>query len=149
MTMETKTIIDWLSVLLAVLYAVMGALSVALALLPDQELVLAGLSYGGDLMLGLVFLVVAGIFTVASRLLLKGDPEHLPFAYVGSGLGTLVLVIQFIVVAVDASLTMLEGEVWVLADSLHPSVLVGLLSLMAFVLYRARMGAEDCSTEVA
>ena len=147
--MEMKTIIDWLSVPLAVLYAAMGALSVALFLLPGWELELAGMSYGGDLMLGLVVLVVAGIFAVASRLLVKGDPEHLPFAYVGSGLATLILVIQLIVVAVDAALAVLEEEVWVLTDSLHPTVLVGLLALMAFVFFRARMGTEDCPLEVA
>lgn len=147
--MEMKTIIDWLSVPLAVLYAAMGALSVALFLLPGWELELAGMSYGGDLMLGLVFLVVAGIFAVASRLLVKGDPEQLPFAYVGSGLATLILVIQLIVVAVDAALAVLEEEVWVLTDSLHPTVLVGLLALMAFVFFRARMGTEDCPLEVA
>lgn len=147
--MEKKTIIDWLSVPLAVLYAAMGALSVALFLLPDWELELLGLSFSGDLMLGLVFLVVAGIFAVASRLLLKGDPEQLPFAYVGSGLAVLVLVIQLMMVAVDAVLAVLEEEVWVLADSLHPTVLVGLLALMAFIFFRARMGMEDCPLEVA
>lgn len=147
--MEKNTIIDWLSAPLAVLYAAMGALSVALFLLPDWELELAGMSYGGDIMLGLVFLVVAGIFTVASRLLLEGDPEHLPFAYVGSGLATLVLVIQLIVVAVDAVLAVLEERAWVLTAGLHPTVLVGLLALLAFVLYRARMGTEDCPLEVA
>ncbi len=138
---------DRLSIPLALLYATMGVLSLALAFTPDWEVTVVGLAYSGDIMLGLVFLVIAGTFAASARALMGERSDHLPFGYVGSLLASIVLLIQVVTVLSELVLELIGGDPWVLAESLHPTALVGVLALAAFIHYRRKMGPEDCALE--
>ena len=104
-------------------------------------------------MLGFVMLVVAGILVSGSLAGGRDQEEWLSFAYVGTGLAVLVLFIQIVLLLVDsfnALVLGLEGyELWTVMDSLHPGIIVGLISLALFWGYRREMNSIGYSPEEA
>jgi len=133
---------------LAAVYALLGALSIIL-FLSGTELDMAGLEFSGNLMLGFVMLVVAGILWAGFSAGRRDREDQLSFAYVGTGLAVMILFIQVMLLLVDSFNALVLGmedyELWTVMESIHPAMLPGIIALILFLGYRREMNAVDPS----
>ncbi len=135
--------------LLALTYGALGVASLYVSLFVSDGWEVMGTVFTGGLMSGFVFLVASMVLVVATVQLKKGG-DSLVFAYVGTGIGTLMLVVQTLLVLGDAfgSLIGMEDlEGWALLDSIDPTMAVGLIALGLLISYRRRIMAETGGAE--
>ena len=129
---------------LATVYALLGVLSIML-LIPGMELSLFGIEFRGDLMMGFVMLVVAGIFAFGTLAGRQDQDDWMSFAYVGTGLAVVLLSIQIVLLLVDSFHALVlvgEGyELWTLTDSVHVAMVPGLICLAFFLTYSREMNS--------
>lgn len=134
---------------LALIYGALGLASLYAALFVDGGWEVMGMVFEGGLMSGFVFLVASAVLIVASLQLGQGG-DALAFAYVGTGIGTLMFTVQVLLVLGDAfgSLIGMEDlEGWTLLDSIDPTMLVGVFALALLISYRGRIMAETGGTD--
>lgn len=134
---------------LATVYALLAALSIVLFLFPETELSLLGMEFGGNVMMGFVMLVVAGILWFGFSAGRRNPDDQLSFAFVGTGLAVMILFIQIMLLLVDSFNALILGmedyELWTVMDSIHPAMLPGLIALVMFIGYRKQMNDVDPS----
>ena len=137
--------------LLALTYGALGVASLYASLFVSDGWEVLGTVFTGGLMSGFVFLVASMVLVVATDQLRKGG-DFLAFAYVGTGIGTLMLLVQTLLILGDAFgsiIGMEDLEGWTLMDSIDPTMIVGVFALVLLISYRRRImvetgGGETC-----
>lgn len=134
---------------MALAYGALAVASLYTTFMMDRAWTFMGAAFEGGLMPGFVFLVATMTMVAAWSQLNRGG-DAVTFAYVGTGIGTLVFLVQALLFFGDGfgSLIGMEGLAgWTPVDSMDPSMVVGLISLVLLMYYRNRLLAETSGAD--